>query len=61
VRARPRIRRAPASCCAGGEIAARETVDALRAGYGSGSANETAVLNLFLSFGEEHRPPDPPR
>jgi hypothetical protein len=35
----------------GGEIAARETVDVLRAGYRSGSADETAVLNLFLSFG----------
>jgi hypothetical protein len=35
----------------GGEIAARETVDVLRAGYRSSSADETAVLNLFLSFG----------
>jgi hypothetical protein len=35
----------------GGEVAARETVDVLRAGYRSGSADETAVLNLFLSFG----------
>jgi hypothetical protein len=35
----------------GGEIAARETVDLLRAGYRSSSADETAVLNLFLSFG----------
>jgi hypothetical protein len=35
----------------GGELAARETVDVLRAGYRSGSADETAVLNLFLSFG----------
>jgi hypothetical protein len=35
----------------GGEIAARETADVLRAGYRSGSADETAVLNLFLAFG----------
>ena len=35
----------------GGEIAARETVDVLRAGYRAGSANETAVLNLFVTFG----------
>jgi hypothetical protein len=32
-------------------IAPGETVHVLRAGYRSGSANETAVLNLFLSFG----------
>jgi hypothetical protein len=30
--------------------AARETVDVVRAGYQTGSANETALLNLFLSF-----------
>ena len=35
----------------GGEIAARETVAVLRAGYRSRSADETAVLNLFLAFG----------
>ena len=35
----------------GSEIAARETVEVLRAGYRSGSADETAVLNLFLAFG----------
>jgi hypothetical protein len=35
----------------GGGMAARETVDVLRAGYRSGSADETAVLNLFLAFG----------
>ena len=34
-----------------GEIAARETVEVLRAGYRSASADETAVLNLFLAFG----------
>jgi hypothetical protein len=34
-----------------GEVAARETVEVLRAGYQAGSANETALLNLFLSFG----------
>ena len=31
-------------------IAARETVDVVRAGYRAGSANETAMLNLFVSF-----------
>jgi hypothetical protein len=35
----------------GGGIAARETVDVVRAGYRSGTADETALLNLFLSFG----------
>ncbi len=35
----------------GGGIAARETVEVMRAGFRTGSANETAVLNLFLSFG----------
>jgi hypothetical protein len=35
----------------GSEIAARETADVLRAGYRSSSADETAVLNLFLAFG----------
>ena len=48
--------RAPAPHRAGdllhsGEVAARETVEVLRAGYRAGSANETAVLNLFVSFG----------
>ncbi len=35
----------------GGELAARDAVHVLRAGYRSGSADETAVLNLFLAFG----------
>lgn len=35
----------------GGELAARDTVHVLRAGYRSGSADEAAVLNLFLAFG----------
>jgi hypothetical protein len=35
----------------GGGIAARETVEVLRAGYRAGTADETAVLNMFLSFG----------
>ena len=34
-----------------GRIAARETVDVVRAGYRAGSANETAAMNLFLAFG----------
>jgi hypothetical protein len=34
----------PCELLRGGEIAARETVDVLRAGYSSGTANETAVL-----------------
>src|SRR3954468_5558246 len=34
-----------------GHVAARDTVEVLRAGYRSGSADETAVLNLFLAFG----------
>jgi hypothetical protein len=34
-----------------GRIAARETVDVVRAGYRAGTANETAALNLFLAFG----------
>ena len=41
----------PRELVRGGGIAARETVDVLRAGYRSGSADETAVLNLFLAFG----------
>jgi hypothetical protein len=35
----------------GGRLAAHETAAVMRAGYRGGSANETAVLNLFLSFG----------
>jgi hypothetical protein len=35
----------------GGRIAARDTIDVLRAGYRAGSANETAVLNLFVAVG----------
>jgi hypothetical protein len=35
----------------GGGIAARETAEVVRAGYRAGSANETALLNLFLAFG----------
>src|SRR3954454_6957555 len=35
----------------GGGIAARETAEVVRAGYRAGSANETAVLNLFVAFG----------
>jgi hypothetical protein len=34
-----------------GASAARDTVDVVRAGYRSGSADETALLNLFLAFG----------
>ncbi|HEX2103793.1 MAG TPA: hypothetical protein VHF51_09085 [Solirubrobacteraceae bacterium] len=41
----------PRELISGGGIAARETVDVLRAGYRSGSADETALLNLFLAFG----------
>jgi hypothetical protein len=41
----------PRELLSGGRIAARETADVVRAGYRAGSANETAVLNLFLSFG----------
>ena len=41
----------PGDVLRGGEIAARETVDVIRAGYRAGSANETALLNLFLAFG----------
>lgn len=41
----------PRALMRGGGIAARETIDVLRAGYRDGPANETAVLNLFLSFG----------
>jgi hypothetical protein len=41
----------PRDVVSGGGIAARETVEVLRAGYRAGTADETAVLNLFLSFG----------
>src|SRR3954447_15780908 len=41
----------PRDLLRGGGIAARETVAVVRAGYRSGSANETAVLNLFVAFG----------
>jgi hypothetical protein len=41
----------PALLLRGGGIAARETAQVVRAGYRAGSANETAVLNLFLAFG----------
>jgi hypothetical protein len=41
----------PRDLLRGGGIAARETVDVIRAGYRDASANETAVLNVFLAFG----------
>jgi hypothetical protein len=41
----------PRELVRGGDIAARETVDVLRAGYRATSANETAVLNLCIAFG----------
>jgi hypothetical protein len=41
----------PRELLLGGGIAARETVDVLRAGYRASSANETSMLNLFLAFG----------
>jgi hypothetical protein len=43
--------RRPRDLLRGGEIAARETVAVVRAGYRAGSANEMAVLNLFIAFG----------
>src|SRR4051794_37990044 len=43
--------RRPRDLMRGGGIAARETVAVVRAGYRAGSANEMAVLNLFLAFG----------
>src|SRR4051795_7372722 len=43
--------RRPRDLVRGGGIAARETVAVVRAGYQAGSANETAVLNLFVAFG----------
>ena len=41
----------PREVLSGGRIAARETAAVVRAGYRGGTANETAVLNLFLAFG----------
>jgi hypothetical protein len=41
----------PAAVLEGGAVAARETVAVIRQGYRAGPANETALLNLFLSFG----------
>jgi hypothetical protein len=41
----------PREVLRGGRIAARETAAVVRAGYRGGTANETAVLNLFLAFG----------
>src|SRR3954465_11709668 len=41
----------PRDLVRGGGIAARETVAVVRAGYRAGSANEMAVLNLFIAFG----------
>jgi hypothetical protein len=43
--------RRPRDLVRGGGIAARETVAVVRAGYQTGSANELAVLNLFIAFG----------
>jgi hypothetical protein len=43
--------RRPSDLLRGGGIAARETVAVVRAGYRAGSANEMAVLNLFIAFG----------
>jgi hypothetical protein len=43
--------RHPRELLRGGGIAARETAQVLRAGYRAGSANETALLNLFVAFG----------
>ena len=42
---------APGPALRGGGIAARETAEVIRAGYRTGSANETAMLNLFVAFG----------
>jgi hypothetical protein len=41
----------PRDVLRGGGIAARETVQVVHAGYRAGSANEMAVLNLFVAFG----------
>jgi hypothetical protein len=41
----------PRQLLRGGGIAARETAHVVRAGYRAGSANETALLNLFVAFG----------
>lgn len=41
----------PGDLLRGGEIATREMIDVVRAGHRAGTANEHAVLNLFVSFG----------
>ena len=41
----------PREALPGGGGTPRETVEALRAGYRAGTANETSVLVLFVSFG----------
>jgi hypothetical protein len=41
----------PRDVVRGGRVAARETVEVVRAGYRSGTANEAALLNLFAAFG----------
>src|SRR3954454_10082374 len=53
MRRRGNVPRLPAARQAvrGGEGATRDAVNVLRAGYRSGSADETAVLNLFVAFG----------
>jgi len=53
MRRRGNVPRLPAARQAlrGGEGATRDAVKVLRAGYRSGSADETAVLNLFVAFG----------
>ena len=47
----PTPRTRPRELVRSGEIAARETVQVLRAGYQAGTADETAMLNLFLAYG----------
>jgi hypothetical protein len=51
LRGRAPAPRRPRDVLRGGGIAARETVEVVRAGYRAGSANETALLNLFVAFG----------
>jgi hypothetical protein len=41
----------PGQLLQGGRIAARETADVVREGYRAGTANENALLNLFVAFG----------
>src|SRR3954447_9938138 len=41
----------PREVLRGGGIAARETVQVVRAGYRAGPANEASALNLFVAFG----------